>query len=81
MLSPALTAFAAIGELRAQDQTLDHLDVILSEIDGRAAARERKRRLEIAGLIDQVPQVPALGPGQVAPLASAASAQAGPGKE
>jgi hypothetical protein len=48
-----LTAFAAIGELRAQDQTLDHLDVILSEIDDRAAARERKRRLEIAGLIDQ----------------------------
>ncbi|MGO9955276.1 MAG: Tn3 family transposase [Solirubrobacteraceae bacterium] len=48
-----LTAFAAIGELRAQDQTLDHLDVILSEIDSRATARERKRRLEIAGLIDQ----------------------------
>jgi hypothetical protein len=48
-----LSAFAAIGELRAQDQTLDHLEVILSEIDGRATARERKRRLEIAGLIDQ----------------------------
>jgi hypothetical protein len=48
-----LTAFAAIGEQRAQDQTLDHLDVILSEIDDRAAARERERRLEIAGLIDQ----------------------------
>jgi hypothetical protein len=43
-----LTAFAAIGELRAQDQTLDHLDVILSEIDDRAAAR-RKRRARLAG--------------------------------
>ncbi|MGO9974442.1 MAG: hypothetical protein ACLPZR_11665 [Solirubrobacteraceae bacterium] len=48
-----MMAFAAIGELRAHGQTLDHLDVILSEIDDRAVARERKRRLEIAGLIDQ----------------------------
>ena len=48
-----LTAFAAIGELRAQDQTLDHLDVILSEIDDRAAARERKRRAQLAAEIDQ----------------------------
>jgi hypothetical protein len=47
-----LTAFRDGGAAR-QDQTLDHLDVILAEIDGRAAARERKRRLEIAGLIDQ----------------------------
>ena len=48
-----LTVFAAIGELSAQDDVLDHLDTILDEIDGRAAARERKRRLQIAGVIDQ----------------------------
>ena len=48
-----LTAFAAIGELHAQDQVLDHLDTILDEIDGRAVARERNRRLRIAGMIDQ----------------------------
>ena len=48
-----LTAFAAIGELHAQDQVLDHLDTILDEIDDRAVARERNRRLRIAGMIDQ----------------------------
>ena len=52
-LVATLTAFAAIGELRAQDQTLDHLDVILSEIDDRAVARERRRREGLAGEIDQ----------------------------
>jgi hypothetical protein len=48
-----LTAFAAIGELSAQDGVLDHLDTILGEIDDRAAARERKRRLQIAEVLNQ----------------------------
>jgi hypothetical protein len=49
----AFTAFTAFAAQAAQDETLDHLNTILDEIDGRAAARERKRRLEIAGLIDE----------------------------
>jgi TnpA family transposase len=48
-----LTAFCAIGERSAQDDVLDHLETILDEVDDRARARERKRRLAIAAVLDE----------------------------